>query len=360
MKTLLNRTPFLLISVALLAAQPVRLLAAAYDVSTSQKNTTDNAWKNVIFSPVASGVWTFDSSKNPTSTATTGTGSIARAIGPTFEAPVLGAAIGTSLTLSGGFAVSGTSTQLGPGGAGLDNSVLLLAGSDASSYGAQIRFVRNVTNLWSLGHYSSIQGGTSDDLLLYNQIAGGEMLRFTSSGFSATLGPGGVGTNNAILTLSGSSASSYGAYLNLARGGTNKWVIGHYSGIQGGALDDLLIYNPTAANEALRIAAATSAVTLAGNFAIGGTSAIKGVRTATATLDFPSISAASQQSLTVTVTGAAVGDVVQLGLPASPTANIVFFGFVSAADTVTIRASNITAGAIDPASDTYRVAVTSF
>jgi hypothetical protein len=79
--------------------------------------------------------------------------------------------------------------------------------------------------------------------------------------------------------------------------------------------------------------------------------------TASAALDFPSISAAAQANLTITVTGAAVGDEVAMGLPAAPTAGIVFNAFVSAANTVTIRATNITAAPVDPASATYGVLV---
>lgn len=79
--------------------------------------------------------------------------------------------------------------------------------------------------------------------------------------------------------------------------------------------------------------------------------------TATATLDFPSIATLTDEDLTITVTGAAANDSVVLGLPTSPTTGIVFNAFVSAADTVTVRAHNYTAGAIDPASATYRVTV---
>ncbi len=88
--------------------------------------------------------------------------------------------------------------------------------------------------------------------------------------------------------------------------------------------------------------------------------ACDGLWSATATLDFGSIAAAGQADLTITVTGASVGDSVQLGLPAAPTAGLVFNAFVSAANTVTIRATNITAAAIDPASATYRATVMSF
>ena len=85
--------------------------------------------------------------------------------------------------------------------------------------------------------------------------------------------------------------------------------------------------------------------------------AITKIRTATASLDFPSIAAASQASLTITVAGAALGDTVVMGLPAAPAAGITFNAFVSAANTVTIRATNVTAAAVDPAAANYTVLV---
>jgi hypothetical protein len=88
-----------------------------------------------------------------------------------------------------------------------------------------------------------------------------------------------------------------------------------------------------------------------------GSATITKVLTATATLDFGSISAVSQADLTITVTGAAVGDEVMMSLPAAPAAGLVFNAFVSAANTVTIRASNITASPVDPASASYGVIV---
>lgn len=81
------------------------------------------------------------------------------------------------------------------------------------------------------------------------------------------------------------------------------------------------------------------------------------IRTASASLNFPSISAASQADLTITVTGAAVGDEVVMALPAAPAAGIVFNAFVSATDTVTIRASNISGSPVNPDAATYGVLV---
>jgi hypothetical protein len=92
-------------------------------------------------------------------------------------------------------------------------------------------------------------------------------------------------------------------------------------------------------------------------FIAGSGATVTKILTATATLDFGSISAASQADLTITVTGAAAGDEVIMALPAAPAAGIVFNAFVSAANTVTIRASNITGSPVDPASASYGVIV---
>lgn len=104
----------------------------------------------------------------------------------------------------------------------------------------------------------------------------------------------------------------------------------------------------------------------AGGIAIGaasiGSSAppngvITAVWAATAVLDFPSVAAAATQALTITISGIAAGDVVDLGLHASPAAGIIFQAYVSAANTVTLTAINITASPVDPTSASYHVVV---
>lgn len=99
------------------------------------------------------------------------------------------------------------------------------------------------------------------------------------------------------------------------------------------------------------------ALTLSSSVSVGGGTAVLKILSATATLDFPSISAQSNQDLTVTVTGAAVGDAVFIGLPSAPLAGVVFMGYVSATNTVTVRAMNYTGSSKDPSSATYRVTV---
>lgn len=96
---------------------------------------------------------------------------------------------------------------------------------------------------------------------------------------------------------------------------------------------------------------------LNGFIASDGSNTINKVLSGSASLNFGSISAVSQADLTITVTGAATGDEVIMALPAAPAAGIVFNAFVSAANTVTIRASNITASPVDPAAATYGVIV---
>lgn len=81
--------------------------------------------------------------------------------------------------------------------------------------------------------------------------------------------------------------------------------------------------------------------------------------TATSTLDFPSTNASTHSDLTITVTGAALGDAVILGIPhGSVLPNSCYTAWVSAADTVTVRFSNYdSAVSSNPSSGSFRVSV---
>lgn len=80
--------------------------------------------------------------------------------------------------------------------------------------------------------------------------------------------------------------------------------------------------------------------------------------TNTATLDFGSTAAQTSSELTITVTGAADGDVVSLGVPNSASnANSCYTARVSATNTVTVKFNNYSSGAIDPASSIFRVSI---
>lgn len=78
---------------------------------------------------------------------------------------------------------------------------------------------------------------------------------------------------------------------------------------------------------------------------------------AKATLDFPSVAAAGTQSLTVSVSGAEVGDAVLVVPGVTPVAGLLFDAQVTARGVVAVRAHNITAAAIDPAAGVFRVIV---
>lgn len=94
---------------------------------------------------------------------------------------------------------------------------------------------------------------------------------------------------------------------------------------------------------------------------IGGGTGIKKVLSATAVLDFPDTAASNVADLTITVTGAAVGDVVDLGIDnASVTATGAYSYWVSAADTVTVRFLHSSLVNENPASGTFRAMVTKF
>jgi len=84
------------------------------------------------------------------------------------------------------------------------------------------------------------------------------------------------------------------------------------------------------------------------------------MKTATASLDFPSIAPGNAADLTITVTGATTNDIVVLGRPTDESSFLHTEGLVTAVDTVTVRAYNYSSNAVDQASKVYRVKVTNF
>lgn len=105
----------------------------------------------------------------------------------------------------------------------------------------------------------------------------------------------------------------------------------------------------------------TFKISSAGAVTIAGGTPIVKVLSATATLDFPSTMASATSDLTITVTGAALGDVVSCGVPnASVTTTGAYSYWVSATDTVSVRFLHSAIGSEDPASGVFRVQVTKF
>lgn len=94
--------------------------------------------------------------------------------------------------------------------------------------------------------------------------------------------------------------------------------------------------------------------------AIGGGQTITKHLSATATLNFAAPTAVpGSADQTITVTGASLGNTVTVGAPVTVGANYLLTAFVSAANTVTVRWTQISGAAADPdgAGGTYRVDV---
>jgi hypothetical protein len=85
------------------------------------------------------------------------------------------------------------------------------------------------------------------------------------------------------------------------------------------------------------------------------------ILTASATLDFPNVGSNSFADLTVSVPGAALSDVVSLGIPNAVTGtHLLWTCWVSAAGVVTVRCTNPASGAHNPPSGLFKVMVTQF
>jgi hypothetical protein len=157
-------------------------------------------------------------------------------------------------------------------------------------------------------------------------------------------GTGAVSLNGAVTLAAGKSLTSAGGVANFdfsASTGT----------FQTGSGAVTLNGNTTVANG--------KTLAIGGNGANAGT-AITAHFSTTASLDFPSLGAGSCSSLTVTVSGAVAGDTAS-ATPTPVTGGIetvrmTWMAYVSAADTVTVRACSI-AGTNNAAAQTYRIDV---
>ena len=167
--------------------------------------------------------------------------------------------------------------------------------------------------------------------------------------------------NNGVVDIGTSGAFS----LRLVRGGTAQVTLASGSTDVTGNLT--ASGTVTASGTGTHTFGTTNTVTMAagnltasGTVRVGGGTVVQTILSATATLDFPSISSNDTHTLTITVTGAVAGDSVFLGVPAGLDAGLIFCGSVTAANTVTVRMHNSSGGSIDPASGTFRATVIRF
>jgi hypothetical protein len=226
------------------------------------------------------------------------------------------------------------------------NSGEIKLGNGATDYGL-ITYNNANGVLYIDNHYSS---GS-----VVFSVAGNSLFSALSTGTRATA----PSTGTYGLSLTGGSTlepSSGSAELRLGVNSTD------YGSVTYGASSGDVTLQTSYAPGKIRFRVGTNNIAniTSGGVVFGATgTAVADYWSQTATLNFGSILAAGYEDLTITVTGAAVNDTVTLGLPATVLAGAIFNAWVSAADTVTVRCNNAGSIAIDPASATYRVGVTS-
>jgi len=313
------------------------------------------------------------------STITSGVSSMG-AIGATPNAN--GATItGTTLNLEpasisfGGVVTAGSQTFLGPKFIGTDSyggtdagslqtTSTVVVGSSASSEQLIITNSNSTTNTSGLGFRNN--AGTSYGLLrTFNSSSAVTIAGIAfASGFAMTAVQSGVpialSGNNAPIYISPNTTTPVITAISAGRVGLNAitaptaWL-------------HLPAGGTAASGAPLKFTSGTNMTTPeAGSVEFDGTNyfatssttryTLAKTLTATATLDFASTGSGAVADLTITVTGAADGDDVVIGVPnGSVTATATYTGWVSAANTVTIRFSP--KATEDPASGTFRASI---
>jgi hypothetical protein len=276
-----------------------------------------------------------------------------------------GSAIGESegegssvIIRAGSGADFGGNIQINAGGAIVDKAGSFLMAGGSSSSGAGGDFIAAGGNSGgSNGGSANIQGGEGLNggqfLLLGGNGTdgdGGQVIITsgggTNNGGSVYLGSGGGGTDGIITIQTGAEGVSQPVIVNSA-GVEYKGFTTTERNALTGLTEGRLIWNTT---------------TKSFN-SYDGTSwhEIPKIIKASATLNFPSTGAHSGSDLTITATGAAVGDAVTVAPGvAAIVANSCYTAWVSAANTVTVRYNHYGSGSSDPASAVFNVIVTKY
>lgn len=206
---------------------------------------------------------------------------------------------------------------------------------------------------------------TGQDNVAIGRLAGESV---TSGGSNVLLGPRSgdsvtTGSSNVCIGLIAGYSISTGSYNVCIGQSAGQSVTGNYGvyiGFEAGknetGSNKLYIDNSSTETPLIGGDFSANTVTIGGTLTINGGSQVSKILTATATLDFD-LTSSMVEDLTVTVTGAAVGDDVVIGVPnGSMTATSTFFGWVSATNTVSIRCRTAAIGE-NPSSGTFRATV---
>lgn len=250
---------------------------------------------------------------------------------------------GSGLTgISAGISTSGGSaTNLSVYSSGTTNWPLRIYGTNGNSAYFDKDGTLNLPNPSPVN--TPIIRATSASWGLYDATGGNGGVYFSDTGFAYMAGFSGFGLGLSHGTKLGWSAFPNSQAPNTAIERQSSGLVEVNSGTSG-QLRDLVVRSLFATN------------LYATNLIINGGATVTKILSATATLNFD-LTALTVEDLTITVTGAADGDVVTLGVPnGSITTSVQYSAWVSAADTVTVRARTSATGE-NPASGTFRATV---
>lgn len=237
---------------------------------------------------------------------------------------------------------------------------LTQAGATEFSFIGPLNFTDGSNTLMTI-----TDGGSTGNVNITGALQTGGTTRIDASGNLTNIVdfdlPTGADREIAILTNAGAGNSLYisAGPSSTTNGGTLFLRSGDASG-GGTSSIEFHTDNGTTFTERMTLTGAGN-LTVDGSVTIGGGTAMTQVLSATATLDFANTAPQNSSDLTITVTGAAIGDAVHIGVPNGSTlTNSSFTAWVSVADAVTVRFNNYSAASQDPASGTFRAVVMKF
>jgi hypothetical protein len=324
------------------------------DVTSNANHTGDATGSTALtLATVNSNVGTFGSATQASVVTVNAKGLVTAASQSTVTPAVgsitgLGTGVGTALAIAVGSA-GGPVTNGGALGTPSSGTVTNLTGTASININGTVGATTPTTVAGTTGTFSGVVQPRR--LLINGQNSEWPIDVYTSNGvtriFSVVNGTGDCFSAGTFSSATGFRVTAFGSYIGVLADSNvvfnNGNIVTNISGTQ------RLLLNSTG-------------LSITGSLTVNSGTAITKILSATATLDFGSIAANSFADLTITVTGAAVGDTVSLGVPNGSLLNdISFFGWVSATNTVTIRCSNVSSTtARDPASGTFRATVTQF